>query len=60
VIVEDVGDAAVDDHVDAAYRAKYRRYAESIIDSITSPEARSTTLKLIPERATPPEPCAKA
>ncbi len=33
---------------DAAYRSKYRRYAKSIVDSINSPKARSTTLKLLP------------
>lgn len=43
----EVGDT-VNDQVDAAYRSKYRRYAASIIDSITSPVARSTTLKLVP------------
>ena len=36
------------DRIDAAYRAKYGRYAASIIDSINSPQARSTTLKLVP------------
>jgi len=34
--------------IDAAYRAKYRRYAESIIHHITSPEARAATLKIVP------------
>jgi hypothetical protein len=37
-----------DDAIDVAYRAKYRSYAESILDHITSPEARSTTLQLVP------------
>ena len=43
-------DAAPDlnDQIDAAYRTKYRRYAASIISSIVSPEARSTTIKLVP------------
>ena len=43
-------DAAPDlnDQIDAAYRTKYRRYAASIINSIVSPEARSTTIKLVP------------
>ena len=36
------------DEIDAAYRAKYHRYAESIIDSVTSPQARAATLKLMP------------
>ena len=38
----------VNDEVDAEYRAKYRRYAASIIDHITSREARAATLKLVP------------
>jgi len=32
----------------AAYRAKYHRYAESIVGSIVSPQARAATLKLVP------------
>lgn len=44
-------DPGINDQIDAAYRTKYRRYAESIISSIVSPEARSATLKLVP-RAT--------
>jgi hypothetical protein len=48
-------DHAIDDRLDAAYRTKYRRYAASIIDSINRPQARSTTLKLVPrpQRRTP-------
>jgi hypothetical protein len=38
----------VNDELDVAYRTKYRRYAASIIDHITSPEARAATLKLVP------------
>jgi len=41
-------DHDIDDQIDAAYRTKYRRYAASIIRSIVSPEARSTTIKLVP------------
>jgi hypothetical protein len=41
-------DHSLDDEVDAAYRAKYRRYAGSILDSVLTPEARSTTIKLVP------------
>jgi hypothetical protein len=40
------GDAG--DAIDAASRSKYRRYAESIVDSIVSPEALAATLKLVP------------
>ena len=41
-------DHHLDDDIDAAYRSKYRRYARSITDSITSPGARSTTTRLLP------------
>ena len=41
----------IDDEVDTAYRAKYRRYAGSILNSVLTPEARSTTIKLVPRRA---------
>ena len=41
-------DHDVDDEVDAAYRAKYRRYAGSVLDSVLTPGARSATLKLDP------------
>ena len=37
-----------DDGLDAVYRAKYHRYAESIVGSIVSPQARAATLKLVP------------
>jgi hypothetical protein len=38
----------MNDEIDAAYRAKYHRYAESIVGSVVSPEARAATLKLVP------------
>src|SRR5438128_8375947 len=38
----------IDDEVDAAYRAKYRRYAGRILNSVLTPQARSTTVKLLP------------
>jgi hypothetical protein len=41
-------DHGVEDEIDAAYRAKYRRYAGSILNSVLTPEARSTTIKLVP------------
>ena len=41
----------IDDEVDSAYRAKYRRYAGSILNSVLTPEARSTTIKLVPRSA---------
>jgi hypothetical protein len=41
-------DHNLDDEVDAAYRAKYRRYAGSILTSVLTPEARAATIKLVP------------
>jgi len=38
----------LNDEIDAAYRSKYHRYAESIVGSIVSPNARAATLKLVP------------
>jgi hypothetical protein len=37
-----------DDEIDAAYRAKYRRYAGRVLNSVLTPEARSTTTQLMP------------
>ena|SRR5438105_3058288 len=38
----------LDDEIDGAYRAKYRRYAGRILNSCLTSEARSTTLKVMP------------
>jgi len=47
VTFADPGDG-VGEELDAAYRAKYRRYAPSIVNSILTPKARSATVKLVP------------
>ena len=44
------GDIDVDDQLDAEYARKYGRYPGPV-KSITSPAARSTTLKLVPHQA---------
>jgi len=44
-------DHTPDDQIDAEYRTKYRRYSENTLRRITGPEARSTTLKLVPDSA---------
>ena len=41
-------DPMLNEAIDAAYRAKYRRHQASIVDSIVSPEARSATIRLLP------------
>jgi hypothetical protein len=38
----------LNDAIDTAYRAKYRRYAKRIVDSVLTPQARAATLKLVP------------
>jgi hypothetical protein len=38
----------VDDEVDAAYRAKYGRYAGRILNSVLTSEARAATIKVMP------------
>jgi hypothetical protein len=54
-VVKDVtlvdADESLNDAIDAAYRTKYRRYADNYVPPMISPEARATTLKLVP-RAT--------
>ncbi len=42
-------DPNLNDQVDAAYRAKYRRYAANIVNTILTPQARESTIKLVPE-----------
>jgi hypothetical protein len=38
----------VNDEIDAAYRTKYHRYSDSYVTPMIRPEARATTLKLVP------------
>ncbi len=45
-------DPGINDQIDAAYRAKYRRFLASIVNSILTPQARDSTIKLVP-RSTP-------
>jgi hypothetical protein len=47
VIFQDA-DHTLDDEIDTIYRSKYRRYGAQYIDLVVSPEARSTTIKLVP------------
>jgi hypothetical protein len=42
-------DPGVNDQIDAAYRAKYRRYPQYVAPMVT-PEVRATTIKLTPRR----------
>jgi hypothetical protein len=51
-VAEDVTFADVDEEIggkiDDAYRDKYARYSPSIVGSVLTPEARSSTIKLVP------------
>ena len=42
-------DPNLNDQIDAAYRAKYRRHGATYVNMMVSPEARSTTIKLTPQ-----------
>lgn len=42
------GDPDINNAIDGAHRAKYRRYATSYVEPMVRPEARATTLKLVP------------
>lgn len=44
-------DPDINDHIDAAYRAKYRRHAARHVNPMVAPAARGATIKLVP-RAT--------
>lgn len=49
VTLEDASSDAVLNHeIDAAYQLKYRRYSATYVDSMLAPQARATTLKLVP------------
>jgi hypothetical protein len=39
---------APNDETDRAYRAKYGRYAASIVNTVLTPQARAATLRLVP------------
>jgi hypothetical protein len=49
---QDVGfmdaDPALNEQIDEAYRSKYRRYSMRIINTILTPQARDSTLRLLP------------
>ena len=46
-------DHGLDDQIDAAYRAKYRRYSGTYVDPMVAPQARATTIKLVPRQPAP-------
>ncbi len=41
-------DEALNNEIDAAYQSKYQRYSATYVDPMITPQARATTLKLVP------------
>ena len=46
--VDASSDEALNNEIDAAYQSKYRRYDATYVDPMIAPQARATTLKLVP------------
>jgi|SRR5436309_2022676 hypothetical protein len=46
--VDASSDEALNNKIDAAYQSKYRRYSATYVDPMIAPQARATTLKLVP------------
>ena len=45
-------DSGINDTLDAAYRTKYRRSGPGYVNAMVTPEARATTIKLVPRTPT--------
>jgi hypothetical protein len=41
-------DPGVNDQIDTAYRTKYGRYSSTYVGPMVAPEARATTIRLVP------------
>lgn len=46
--VDASSDEALNHTIDTAYQTKYQRYSATYIDPMIAPQARATTLKLVP------------
>src|SRR6266568_7927377 len=46
--VDESSDEALNNKIDAAYQSKYRRYSATYVEPMIAPQARATTLKLVP------------
>jgi hypothetical protein len=44
-------DPALNDQIDGAFRTKYHRHGARYVDMVVTPEARSTTIRLVPRSA---------
>ena len=41
-------DEALGNKINAAYQSKYQKYSATYVDPMIAPQARATTLKLVP------------
>jgi hypothetical protein len=48
MFVDASSDQALGNEIDAAYQSKYRRYSATYVGPMIAPQARVTTLKLVP------------
>jgi hypothetical protein len=48
VVLVEAKDDDVNDAIDGAYRGKYHRYADTYVGPMVRPEARETTMRLVP------------
>ncbi|WP_461143308.1 DUF2255 family protein [Salinifilum aidingensis] len=48
VAVAEVTDDGINDAIDEAYRSKYRAHLDTYVPPMLTPQARGTTLKLLP------------
>ncbi len=48
MLVDASSDEALNNEIDAAYQSKYRRYSTTYVRPMIAPQARATTLKLVP------------
>ena len=46
--VDGSSDEALNNKIDAAYQSKYQRYGATYVNPMIAPQARATTLKLVP------------
>ena len=47
-LVDASSDEVLGNEIDAAYQSKYRRYSATYVRPMIAPQARATTLKLVP------------
>ena len=48
VSFENETDPGINEQIDAEFRKKYRKYAADIVDTDLTPQAKASTLKLVP------------